>query len=171
MLKNRKSALVLGMFICTVLFGISWEPVHAQGMMQLDREKLSKSKEDLQKMYMDYLTFEGYKPEIDVDGDIQFRIDGLMCYIAIDEKDPQFFRIFSPSVWDFDNEDERKKVMSACDYVTGMTKVAKIFTIKKRVCISVELFVSSPENFKPVFFRSIGVLQNAKRKFVEKIKE
>lgn len=171
MLKNKKSLLILYMFICTVFLHISWGAVHAQGMMQLDREKLSKSREDLQKMYMDYLTFEGYRPEIDSDGDILFRIDGLTCYIAIDEKDPQFFRIFSPSVWDFDNEDERKKVMSACDYVTGMTKVAKIFTVKKRVCISVELFVSSPENFKPVFYRSVGVLQNAKRKFVEKIKE
>jgi hypothetical protein len=171
MIKKSKSVLVLYMFLCTVFLSLSSIAVSAQGMMQLDREKLSKSKEDLQKMYMDYLTFEGYRPEIDNDGDIQFRIDGLLCFIAIDEKDPQFFRIFSPSVWDFENEDERKKVMSACDYVTGMTKVAKIFTVKKRVCISVELFVASPENFKPVFSRSLGVLQNAKRKFVEKIKE
>lgn len=128
------------------------------------------TKSSLQNMYTTYLTAEGYRPEIDSDGDIEFKHEGKVCYIIIDESDPQFFRLVMPNVWPIESEEERQKVLVATDYSNAKTKVAKAYIYNDNVWICVELFVAKPEDFKGTFSRSVGALQEGLGFFVEKMR-
>ena len=125
------------------------------------------TKPALQQMYVDYLTAEGFKPIVDVDGDIEFKMEGLTYFIGVNEKDPQFFRIVLANIWPIENDEEREKVLAAANEASANTKVAKVFTVKKNVWVSIELFVGTPDEFKPIFKRSCSALSSAKRTFVD----
>ncbi|KOO23014.1 secreted protein [Chrysochromulina tobinii] len=116
--------------------------------------------DELVKLYVDFLTEEGYKPTVDSDGDVMFKKEGLLYYIFPERNDPQHFRIVLPNIWKIEDETERLQVLTACDFANSKTKVVKIFTtVKKNVWVSAELFVNKPEDFKPLFDRCISAIQ------------
>lgn len=127
------------------------------------------NKERLQRMYVNYLKEEGYKPEIDQDGDVVFKHEGKTYVITIDERDPQFFRLVLPNIWsrDIDTVDaELLFVMAAAQVATAVTKVAKVHVVgNKSVWVSIELFVMRPEDFQGVFYRLLSAMDAAKQQF------
>ena len=129
------------------------------------------SKSDLQDLYVAYLKKEGYLPLVDGDGDVQFKLEGRSYFIAVDAKDPQLFRLVFPNFWKIENEAERQKVLIAANHATGLTKVAKVFMVKDQVLASIEIFVESPEDFQPVFKRSISALKGSVENFATKMRE
>jgi hypothetical protein len=131
----------------------------------------SDAKKALQKVYMDFLTEEGFRPTIDPDGDIQFKREGFTYFIGVAEGDPQFFRLVLPHIWPIESEEERAKVLTAIDYSNRMSKAAKIYTLGDNVWGTVELFVSSPGDYEPLFERILGSLDAALELFVEKMRE
>jgi len=128
-------------------------------------------KQEMAKMYMEYLDGEGYRPEIDSDGDVRYKHEGRTYFIIVDEKDQEFFRICFPSFWSVDDEIERRQVLVACDHATGTTKVAKVYTVGDKVWGSYELFIQKPEDFKPVFARGMRAIRAAVASFVSKMRE
>ncbi len=79
--------------VCLALtFGIllAVPSVSAQGT-----NKQTPNKAELQQLYMSYLTYEEYKPEIDSDGDVRFKRDGKVYYIDVNEGDPESSVLFS----------------------------------------------------------------------------
>ena len=48
-----------------------------------DRKDGALNKEQLQHMYVDYLAMEGYKPEVDADGDVRFKREGRTYFIGV----------------------------------------------------------------------------------------
>jgi hypothetical protein len=129
------------------------------------------SKGALQKMYMSYLSDEGYKPEIDPDGDIRYKAEGKTYCIIIDEKDPRYFRLVLANIWKIESEGERRKVLVAVDYSNAQTKVSKSYTLNDNVWVCVELFVTKPEDFKPLFSRSSAALARGLANFLKKMQE
>ncbi|MBN2199503.1 MAG: hypothetical protein JW747_06585 [Candidatus Aminicenantes bacterium] len=131
----------------------------------------SVGKAELQKMYMDYLTEEGYKPEIDEDGDVRFKREGRNYFIQVDDKDLEFFRLVFPNFWPIESEEERTQVLAAADVSNAKSKVAKVYTVRDNIWASIEIFVAKPEHFKDVFKRSISALENGVANFVNKMRE
>lgn len=133
----------------------------------------SAAKQAQQKLYMDYLEAEGYRPSIDEDGDVAFKREGRSYFIGVTEADNEFFRVCLPNIWTIESEDERKQVVAAADFATGDTKVAKVFTVSgyKNVWVCTELFVARPEDFKGVFGRAMSALAHAREAFVDKMNE
>lgn len=129
------------------------------------------SKTALQQMYMSHLTEEGFRPEIDGDGDVAFRREGRSYFIAVSEQDPGFFTVVLPNIWPIESEQERAQVLIAVDRATAVTKVAKAYTLGDNVWIAVELFVSAPEDFKGVLARSLHSIDEAVRTFVSTMQE
>lgn len=134
-------------------------------------DSAANTEEKLADIYLDYLAEQGFRPEIDSDGDISFKFEGRSYFINVYEDDREFFQLVYPCFWPIESEEERKQVVEACDYVSGHTKVAKIYTVRDNVWATIELFVSSPEEFKGVFMRALGALSRAREKFVEKMHE
>lgn len=128
------------------------------------------TKEQLQKMYKEYLANEGFKPEVDADGDVIFKFEGTSYYISVDAEDQEFFRIMSTEVISVKTPEERWKSEVACVYATSKTKVAKAFISSDKVRFSLELFVAKPQDFKGVFIRGMSALQAVRKNFVEKLR-
>lgn len=128
------------------------------------------TKEELQKVFMDFLAEEGYKPALDRDGDVRFKVESRTYFIGIDAKDPMFFRLVFPSFWKIDNFEEYSKVLIAAHHASSTTKCAKVFIVKQNVWASLELFVDKPEDVKPLFKRAMSALRAGVNTFVSKMR-
>jgi len=129
------------------------------------------SKTELQEMYVDFLTEEGYKPSIDSDGDVVFKKEGRTYFIAVRESDLEYFTIVLPNFWEIENERERLQVLISADAANAKSKVAKVFTIKDNTWAAIEMFVNDPKDFEDLFARSLRAIDNSVNNFVEKMKD
>lgn len=116
--------------------------------------------------YANYLAEEGYRPTIDQDGDVVFKIEGFMYYIAIDE-DEEFFRLVFPTFWPLESAEERERAERIALRVTDRMKVAKVLTTERGVVASLEMFVPGPESVFPVFPRCVQAIRGAVHAFTE----
>jgi hypothetical protein len=124
-------------------------------------------KQQRTEMYRLYLQDEGYKPEVDSDGDVRFKKEGRTYVIIVDQDDEAFFTVVYPQFWKIESEDERRRVLTSCDHANNLSKVAKVFTVQDNVWAATEMFVSAPEGFKPVFDRAMSALQNCVSNFAQ----
>ena len=131
----------------------------------------SKEKKALQKMYMDYLEEEGYKPELDSDGDVQFKAEGKTYFINVVEDDPTYFRVVLANIWPIESEDERAQCLIAVDYSNAKAKVTKTYLVKDNIWVGIELFLPEASDFKDIFRRSMSALNNGVTHFVTKMRE
>ncbi|MDR2541986.1 MAG: hypothetical protein LBC80_00825 [Treponema sp.] len=129
------------------------------------------TKEALQEMYMEYLTQEGYRPEIDEDGDIRFRVLGNNYFIIVDEKDQQFFQIYTGFWLDSLTLISKEEAHDLVNFANRRSKVAKISlsspedTNRIIVSITAELLVNEPQDFALILPRSLSLIANAKNIF------
>lgn len=130
-------------------------------------------KQERAKLYMDYLTEEGYSPKLDAQGDVAFKAEGKNYCICVDEKDDMYFQLLFPNFWKIESPAELERARVAANSATGMTKTAKIYVRSDNQNVEgvIEMFVVPPESFKPVFKRCMGALQTGVSKFVAKMQE
>jgi len=127
----------------------------------------------LQAMYTNFLIEEGYKPSIDSDGDVVFRVEGKTFWIDIDEKDLESFRIVFSNFWEIESLAEKLKVYEVMNYINRTTKVAKVFMSPKEDDVSMDanIFVNKPEDFKYHFARMLDLLFYEIIEFRDKMNE
>ena len=127
----------------------------------------------LQAMYTNFLIEEGYKPSIDSDGDVVFRVEGKTFWIDIDEKDLESFRIVFSNFWEIESLAEKLKVYEVMNYINRTTKVAKVFMSPKEDDVSMDanIFVNKPEDFKYHFSRMLDLLFYEIIEFRDKMNE
>ena len=73
-----------------------------------------------------WLFNEGYKHEIDSDGDVHFKYNGKHIYFTPDE-DETYFRLIMPNIYEL--EDNRVKVLEACNTITRSFTVVKAYLV------------------------------------------
>ncbi|WP_257658969.1 YbjN domain-containing protein [Parapedobacter lycopersici] len=131
------------------------------------------SRSDLQKMYVSHLQKQGYQPEIDSDGDIEFKAEGNTFYIIVDEDDLESFRILYPSFWEIESLSEKAQVYNVVNYINRTTKIAKAYlnSSEDNVSMDVNIFIAEPEDFKPHFRRMVNLLIAERREFIDKMNE
>jgi hypothetical protein len=95
-------------------------------------------------LYMDYLREEGYRPELDKDGDVVFKHERVTFII-------------------FANEDDR--AMRVMMRLNRAYKAAKFCETGEDVSLFVECFYAQADGFKPVFARYVDLLSSALREF------
>ncbi len=124
------------------------------------------SKKDL---YVTYLSKEGYRPEVDKDGDVIFKKEGNTFLLYAHENDEQYFGLCLPNFWPIKDEQERQKVLVACDYSNWMSKVSKTHLVKDNVWCTVELVLPKPADFEAIFPRALGLIANGIKNFTDKM--
>ncbi len=140
-------------------------------MMTAQEEDLNDTERELQSLYMNYLSTEGYSPVVDKDGDVKFKYEGRVYFIIVTEKDPEFFQLILPGIWSIENEKERIQVLTAADHTNAKTKAAKIHTVNNNVWVSIEFFMVSREEFKGTFKRNLSALNGGLKNFAIKMQE
>ena len=104
----------------------------------------------------DWLLNEGYKFEVDEDGDIRFKYQGKAFYCTGDSNDEQFFRIIMPGIYQL--EDNRVKVLEAINTVCREMKVLKAFLVDDKLWLSIEMFVDSSPEVDDFIERCLNIL-------------
>ena len=129
------------------------------------------TKATLQRLYIDYLTSEGYRPTLDSDGDVTFKRQGGSYFIGVAADDLNFFRVVFPNFWPIESAAERSKVLVAADFSNAKSKVCKVYTTRNNVWAVIELYVASPADFEKVFPRAMSGLDNGVANFARKMRE
>lgn len=114
-----------------------------------------------------YLSDEGYKYEVDGDGDIHFKFEGIHMFYTVDENDPLFFRIIMPGIYQLENN--RIKVLEAINAVSRDTKVLKAFLVEDRLWLSVELFIDTTPELDDFFPRCMNLLKEGRARIAAEI--
>jgi hypothetical protein len=127
-------------------------------------------KTECTQVYLEYLRENGYRPQLDGDGDVVFKYEGKTFLIFVDEEDPGFFRLVFPNFWPIEDEAERVRAWQAATEATASTKVAKVFLVEDNVWASVELFMGAPSGFAAVFGRCLDAIMVGVSTFATQMK-
>lgn len=107
-----------------------------------------------------YLTYEGYQPEVDQDGDIHFRCQGLHLYCTNSGKDQQYLRLLLPNIYQVENN--RTKVLEVSNQLSKEYKVLKSFLVDDSLWLAIEIFIDSTPEVGDFMGRCINILTSAR---------
>lgn len=79
------------------------------------------------RMAYDYLSKEGYRPEIDEDNDVAFKVQGNTYYVDNNPDDQTLLRIYVPYIYEvnLEDEDEIDNALLACNDFTRSKKLVR----------------------------------------------
>jgi hypothetical protein len=123
--------------------------------------------------FLNFLTQEGFRGEIDEDGDVSFKFEGRRYYILVHEDDTEYCCILYNQFWRIESAEELQRALLHANDSTSSTKVAKVYVIGEQTNVSatVEMFLGDLENIRGIFMRQMTALQTATRKFREKMQQ
>ena len=113
----------------------------------------------------EYLAEQGYRYDIDGDGDLHFKAEGVNLYCTDNGEDNQFFRIIMPNIYQLENN--REKVLEAVNKITREWKVLKAYLVEDRLWLSIEMFVDSTPDVGDFMPRCIKILLGARKDMAE----
>lgn len=144
----------------------NWEitPIFVNALLLTAKNSEIMSTEDLVK---EYLSTEGYRFDVDGDGDIHFKFEGINLFFTVDKNDQHFFRLIMPNIYTLENN--RVKVLEAVNTVTRDMKVLKAFLVDDRLWLSVEIFIDSTPELEDFFPRCMGLLKAGREKIAAEI--
>jgi hypothetical protein len=133
-------------------------------------------KKALQELYLAYLRDEGYKGEVDEDGDIEFKYEGRWYYLHVFEDDEYYFRVTLPSFWEIETDDEQARALEAANAMNNEYKCGKVLYVESGdgytgMFATAESFLSAPNDFMPLFPRMLALLQNMAHAFKDAMEE
>ncbi len=133
---------------------------------------------DLNKLMMDYLAEEGYRPHETPFG-IAFKIEGINYLYFKDPEDEQYFRLMMPAIFEV-TEDNEEMIMRAMNDVNGSIKVVKLYTMdmedekgKKEtsVWVAFEILADTTPELGDIVPRAINLLKGARIAFLARLEE
>ena len=77
-----------------------------------------------------WLNSQGFRCNLDDDGDAVFKYQGANMYVSVDKNDPLFLKIVMPGIYDVEND--YAKALEAVNKVTTRLKVAKAILVQGR---------------------------------------
>lgn len=150
---------------------VAAEKAKKEAVKKEPAKKVLTEKEIRQQTYMKFLESNGYRPELDKDGDVAFKHEGGNYIIQVDENDNVYFRLIYPNFWEIESEEERQDVLLAGNFANSDIKCAKVFMLRDNVWAVVEIFLSKPEDYEKILSRSISSIQSVVGSFRSKMQE
>lgn len=116
-----------------------------------------------------WLQEQGFKCNLDQDGDAIFKYEGANMYVSVDKDDPLFLKIVMPSIYEVENN--YSNVLEAVNKVCTRIKVIKALLVKNRVHLVIEMFVDTTPEVDDFFERCCDILIAGRRVFAEALNE
>jgi hypothetical protein len=126
--------------------------------------------EAAREIHMEYLKGEGYRPRVDKEGDVSFKVEGGNYYIEIG-KDEKFFKVVYPAFYEIGSVDEHARVLRQIERINREVKVVKMYLVENFVCASAESFVPDQESATHILDRCLAALQYGSLLFEEGMAE
>ena len=116
-----------------------------------------------------WLQEQGFKCNLDQDGDAILKYEGANMYVSVDKDDPLFLKIVMPSIYEVENN--YSKVLEAVNKVCARIKVIKALLVQNRVHLVIEMFVDTTPEVDDFFERCCDILIAGRRAFAEALNE
>jgi hypothetical protein len=126
--------------------------------------------DEIRDLHVEFLTEQGFRPEIDEGGDVHFRYEGRHFYIMEAEEDT-FFHLLLPSFYPLTGETDVRNAALAASAASRVMKVAKVFlnSTLDDVSASVELLVAEPTDVHDHLLVCVEILAAARAEFVKQM--
>ena len=133
---------------------------------------------DLNKLMMDFLAEEGFRPHETPFG-IAFKNEGFNFLYFKDEEDEQYFRLMMPAIFDV-TEDNEDTIMRAMNDVNGSIKVVKLYTMEMEdadgkkdtsVWVAFEILADTTPELTDIVPRAISLLMGGRQAFLAKLED
>jgi len=126
---------------------------------------------NLNQLMQDYLSEEGYRPQVAPFG-LSFKSEGLNYLYFKDERDDQYFRLMMPAIFDVTAENE-DAVYRAMDDVNSNLKVVKLYLMgdgdsnsnERSVWVAFEILADTTPELKDIVPRALELLRTARVEF------
>jgi hypothetical protein len=109
-------------------------------------------------LYAGFLKSEGYRYEVDEDGDISLRREGRWLALFASDDDPNYFRFSLPNLWECEGEREEQVALETVNQMNRTFKVVKFALVDGWVWANVEQYFHPLEAFRGSFDRSADLL-------------
>lgn len=114
-----------------------------------------------------WLSAEGYRYDIDSDGDVHFKYESVNLFFTVDKNDPLFFRIIMPAIYQVDGN--RTRVLEAANTVTRDIKVLKAFIVDDYLWLTIEMFLDTSPELEDFFPRCLSILKAGRERIAKEI--
>lgn len=147
--------------ICIVLLAVL-----ASGI-QAFAQQLNESQKKLRSDIILFLKEEGYVPEIDSDGDVGFKKEGIQYYVMIDGRDTAPLYL---SIALFYNYDDKHTAANIADALKDLNfkKGVKVLCSEKVYSYRAEMYLVNAEQFKYTFYKLMDQIAAAKTELNER---
>lgn len=130
------------------------------------------SKKQLQDIYVKYLKYEGFLPEVTETGNVRFKREGRTYTIVISESDPTYFVLAIGFQADTRSPPDRLRHLEAVNEATATTKVAKAYLDSDGdLTFTVETVQPTPEEATKGIPRMFRILDLAMQKVIAKLQK
>tara|TARA_B100001142_G_scaffold322089_1_gene369824 strand:+ start:478 stop:957 length:480 start_codon:yes stop_codon:yes gene_type:complete len=125
------------------------------GFSQTDKEI---EEQEVRVSYMNYLHEQGYKPEVDSDGDVKFKNDGSTYYLMVRSS-----RVFWLGLYlSQKNACEKKMLLTLHKVNRGFLNItAAPYGNCEGVIFSCKSWILNPDDWKDIFKKSLDSVNNA----------
>lgn len=122
---------------------------------------------------LDWFAGEGFRCDVDDDGDIHLRHEGRDVFILLDADDPAYVRFLVPDVWKASGEaGERSVALVVGNSLNSSFKALKVsLRSNGTVYAAVELFLDGFDSFRNVAPRCLDLLGAATWEFRSRMRE
>lgn len=133
---------------------------------------------DLNKLMIDYLAEEGFRPHKTPFG-IAFKVESINYLFFKDDEDVQYFRLMMPAIFEV-TEDNEDTVLHVMNDVNSNIKVVKLYTMDMEdeqghkdtgVWAAFEILADSTPVLGDIVPRAIALLKGARIAFLSRLEE
>ena len=133
---------------------------------------------DLNKLMIDYLAEEGFRPH-ETEFGIAFKSEGFNFLFFKDDVDEQYFRLMMPAIFEV-TEDNEDMILQALNDVNGNIKVVKLYTMEMEdeenkkstsVWVSFEILADTTPEMADIVPRAITLLKGGRIAFLARLEE
>lgn len=117
-----------------------------------------------------HLREEGYQANLDSDGDIAFRFEGMNYALCFDEDDEQFGKLILPNVWSIDSPEELRRVLAALDEVNRRIKLVKGHAVRGQVWFCIEMLLVDQRHWSLFLSRATRAISHATAMFAAEMR-
>jgi hypothetical protein len=104
---------------------------------------------------LDALLDEGYRPDIDDDGDVALRVQGQQLFVRCLETEPPLMRVFGQWMIGDDVPGDELARLRATNTVVGALNLIKATVVENRLVIAVDLVVSDTTDLRPLLAATV----------------
>jgi hypothetical protein len=128
----------------------------------------------LQKLYIDFLKEEGYRPKLAENGAIWFKYEGRKYWLFFHEDDEEYFRIYFSIMYNFDSDEKKSRALKVVNTLNATYKVGKMCVDTDdydSVSITTDLFLANEDDLKLFFWRCLNIIRTMFSEFEKGMKD